>query len=441
MGARDSLTQRLLSLLFMTTVVCSAVAAYNVGPIPVPWAGHVLAIGGTVLLVLRTFRTPLLPGAGMFLFWGALLATTTVVQSMVHRYAGLMPELATTPYPIFLTLRFFNLLGFIFTAALTAWFIHRFGRQRMIRATTGIGAFFAFFALYVYAAQLLGLPEPPRSRLGTNGGEQAIQFDYAFHRALGSFREPSHLAEWLLVPFVLSFVSSDRQMIVRRLVMGLVLLLTGSLTGILSVLAGFGAALVFSPTNLGARLMTAFKLGVVGVAPYAVFQLLVKSNDSNSVSLFQVILDRVMPLIFGGGLKASNRGYVYEFVDAVPPPFWGHGIGNCNLVFSDYMGVPFITSMQSLYVNTLYAAGYPGLMMLVVAVAIPLVPLYTRPLSGIDPRHILLGLAGYFGWLVVFAVHAEELSVGFAIAYAFVATLLIDRQPVSAASNVPSPVN
>lgn len=221
-------------------------------------------------------------------------------------------------------------------------------------------------------------------------------------------------------------------MMLRRLVMGLVLLLTGSLTGILSVLAGFGVALVLSPTNLGARLMTAFKLGAVGVVPYAVFQLLVKSNDSSSVSLFQVIIDRVMPLLFGGGLKASNRGYVYEFVESVPPPFWGHGIGNCNLVFSDYMGVPFITSMQSLYVNTLYSAGYPGLMMLVIAVAIPLVPLYTRPLDGIDPRNILLGLAGYFGWLVVFTVHAEELSVGFAIAYAFVATLMIDRQPVPA---------
>ncbi|MFG0334135.1 MAG: hypothetical protein ACF8TS_12290, partial [Maioricimonas sp. JB049] len=117
--AREATTQRLLSLLFLTTVICSAVAAYNVGPIPIPWGGHVLAICGTVLLVLRTLRTPLLPGAGMFLLWGVLLATTTVAQTMNHRYAGLMPELATTPYPVFLTLRFFNLLGFIFTAALT----------------------------------------------------------------------------------------------------------------------------------------------------------------------------------------------------------------------------------------------------------------------------------------------------------------------------------
>ena len=80
----------------------------------------------------------------------------------------------------------------------------------IVQRTTAVGVLCAAMALYIYVAQLSGLPEPPRTRMGTGGDQQATTFTYAFHRAMGTFQEPGDLASWLVLPLFLSFLARGR---------------------------------------------------------------------------------------------------------------------------------------------------------------------------------------------------------------------------------------
>ena len=137
----------------------------------------------------------------LFFLWAMLVTAASTVS---HDYASFMPLGATTPYPVFILLRFFTLLSFVASVYVALWLLQQGCREHVIKAVVTIGCFISVAALYIYAAQIYGLPELPRNRLGTAGGLQAIRFTYDFHRAIGTFREPSLLAAWLIVPLFLA---------------------------------------------------------------------------------------------------------------------------------------------------------------------------------------------------------------------------------------------
>ncbi len=405
---------------FWMSLAGNALGAYDLQSVPVPWLTNALVVAFVPYLVLRTDQRIRVPGLRLVFLFGFWSVGVTLVNISLTDYSLLSPELMTTSYPVFIILRFLNILAFLGQLCLTFWLVERGYVERLIRITVSLGTIVAMVAVYVYVAQVLNLPELPRNRIGTGGGEQSIQFTYAFHRAMGTFREPSHLAEWLATPLVLSFLGLSERRILPSALMGLVLLLTGSLTGILGVALGLAIAVVVG--SLGgaffARVVKlAGQIGVLLVICYPLFFLVGVSYSDGHADLIGVLTDRIAPLVFGGGVAASNRDYVYQFVASTPIPWFGLGMGNCNLVFSDYFGISFVTSYLSLYINTLYATGYLGLLLLSSFLFVPILR-YWRARGRHDSWRRTLLLGAYCSWLVVFAVHAEELTAMFGVIYA-----------------------
>jgi hypothetical protein len=403
---------------FATALVLDGLAAYGVGPLPLPWIGKFLVLALAIGL-LGVSRLPLYPAATLVVLVVLWSWLSTAIGTLQRDYAQLMPPLATSGYVLFVILRLTSLMAFAAVVFLVWWLCaHRY-RAHVIRAVVLLGAVLAAIAIYIYVAQITGLPEPARTRVGTSGEEQATVFTYAFHRAMGTFREPSHLAEWLAAPLLLSFVSRRSSVSADRLLMGVALFLTGSLTG----LAGFAAGLVVVLSVgflLGKiRWRTVFGLGVLLLVAGAGFSIIARDYGDDGADLFRVLVDRIGPIL-EYGTEASNREYIYSYMGEMDLTLCGVGLGNANLVLSEYLGSQATASFLSLYFQSASATGLVGLTLLVLLLSVPVIALFLRRgLRTDDGAPWLLG--AYVAWLVMFSVHSEELNILFGVVFALVA--------------------
>lgn len=358
----------------------------------------------------------LLPGYKVFLIFCAWLAIVTILNILSFNYADIMPSGATTNYFLFVALRFFSILSFAAIVSIVFYLSLRGYNNQIKEMVVYLGVMISIWALYIYIAQLLGLPEPLRSRMGTGGGQQDTTFSYyAFHRAMGTFSEPSMLAVWLLLPFFLSFISRKRRMI-PSIIIGAVMLLTGSLIGIVSIILGLIISIVISNPFKTLNLKILFNFIFVLLIGIVIFNLIVGAFAGVNVSLIDVLADRISPIIFEeGGMANSNRDYVFAYFASNPAPFIGYGLGNANIVFSYYLGNNIMTALLSLYFNILYSSGIVGLVLLMVFL---LVPLNFKMLWRNKNPHLFYLLAAYLAWMVSFTVHSEEFTVMFGITYA-----------------------
>lgn len=405
----------------------SALGAYNLGSIPIEWLVNVGLII-IVVLVALTDRLYVVPGSRLlfwFFIWGVFVTGFNV---LLNDYAALMPSLATTSYPIFISLRFVKILSFISAIYLVYWLCARGYEDSIIKWTVIIGTLISFVAIYMYIAQVYGLPELPRTRMGTGGGQQATVFTYAFHRAMGTFREPSHLAEWLVVPFFLSLVYRRRTPNIHTILIGVVLLLTGSLTGIIGAATGFiGAILLANPFKLR-NLKTVSRFVLVFLLALAVSYVVVVPYLGGTKSLFQVIGHRLAPIIEGGPMQ-SNRGYIYRYIADAPLPLLGYGLGDANILLSGYFGAKLVTSFLSLYFYFLFSTGILGLALLCLFLFRPVVKAIRILRKSRTTDRFLFISAAYFSWLIMFAVAPEEFCMMFAVAFALLA-YEIHHQPL-----------
>lgn len=403
---------RLLTLI----LVLHALAAYAVGPIPLPWFAQILAM---YLLLWVGIKSGLriAPGMVLFAFFFIYSLLVTSYQTIVGEYYRYMPAKATTPYMFYISLRFMTMASFGSIVYVTYWILTRGWKPQIIRLLAWLCLVFSVAAIYIYIAQIYGLPEPPRTRMGTGGGEQNVKFTYAFHRALGTFREPSHLAEWLVLPIFMSFAGTGWMFLAARGAGVLALLLTGSLTGFGALLAGLGAAFFFlMPFMSMAVVKGVMKMVLVGFLGMSGFSLLVASNSSKNASLIDTITKRVEPLK-EKGIGQSNRNYVYNYLARKDVPWFGEGLGNSNLSFTAATGLDATASFLNLFVNFELSLGYIGLSIFIVFLVTPFFILFANRGYRFQPDHFFI-LASFFGWLVVFFAHSEELSFHFAITYA-----------------------
>lgn len=397
----------------------TALGAYALGPVPVQWLAQLLAIGAAGFLVLGR-RLPPVPGLGPWVWLVGWAAVLTLGNLVLRDFAALMPPLATSAYPVFLALRFMTLLAFASAAALTYWIVRRGHQETVVRRIVWIGSAAAAAAIYIYFAQLNGWWEPGRTRVGTAGGEQSTAFAYAFHRAMGTFREPSHLAEWLVLPFLLAFTYRGRAKGLHIAVLSVALLLTGSLTGILGVVCGMAGAMVLGNPFRAGRLKMLLRLAIVGGLGLSAFGILAASRTgATPKGLVEVFRDRIAPILEGGMVK-SNRYYVYEYVAEQPPPLVGYGLGNGNLVFSEATDSAVTSSFLSIYLNTWYSLGVVGMVILALLLGGPVLRLAARRRFRTDPTLMPL-MAAYLGWLVMYAVHSDELTIPFGILFGLMA--------------------
>lgn len=396
----------------------TALGAYAFGPFPVQWLNQFFLLGVAGVLLLAN-RLPFFPGLRVFGVFVAWAAVVTFARLALFPYGAWMPPQATAPYPIYLALRFLALLTFAAAAGLVFWLLRQGHREALVRAIVWTGTLGAAAAIYIYFAQVNGWWEPGRSRLGTGGGEQPTVFAYAFHRAMGTFREPSNLAEWLILPLFASFAWRGRGRNVHTGVMAVAMLLTGSLTGLLGIFIGLAGALVLSnpfrpgAVKLALRLTATLGLGL------AVFGSIAVGTGENAADLVAVVSDRIVPIL-EGGMGASNRFYTFGYMASRPVPIVGEGLGNANITFTNAMVSSIMMSFLSLYFNVLASTGVVGLAMVLGLLALPVVRLARQRRYRTTPELLPL-MAAYLGWLVMFTVHSEELALVFGVLYGMLA--------------------
>lgn len=423
-GTQDARIRRVTNL-FIVMLAASAMGAISIGPVPVQW----FALVGMVVVYFKLplhFRKTHIPGATTFYIFLIWAMCVTLFSSYD---APSMPTSGTTIYPIYLSLRFFKLAAFWASISIVYWLVVNGRRDVIVRWVVILGCAVSVLAIYVYVAQIVGLPDIPRTRLGTGGGVASTTFSYAFHRAMGSFQEPSHLAEWLILPLLLSIGSGGSVINYRSALIGIVVLLTGSLTGIVgAVIGGVGAMILLAIRNHSSSLwvlkavvqmifLIAFLIFIVNITAH--------SNEGEGVDLLGVIVGRTIPIL-NEGMEASNRGDVYEFVSMIDIPIFGYGLGNFNLLFTKYLGVDVVASVLSLYLNTLFSLGLVGIFLLAIFLTIPIL-LFFRKNVGVNVQQQWAFIAAYISWLVMFSGHSEEVSMMFSISYALVATISVQK--------------
>ena len=419
--------------MFTLTLVLHSLAAYAIGPIPFPWLAQILAM---YLFLWIGFKSGLriAPGMVLFVFFFVYALVITSYQSIIGDYFRFMPPKATTPYLMYVALRFMTMASFGALVFAAFWFLVRGWKPQVVRLLTVLCFVFSLAAIYIYLAQIYGLPEPPRTRMGTGGGEQSVKFTYAFHRALGTFREPSHLAEWLVLPLFMSFASGGMLAYLARGLGVIALFLTGSLTGIGAILGGMAGGFLFMmPFMSMAVVKSVFRMVLIGAIGLSAFSLVVSSKGSKGADLIDVLVKRVEPLK-EKGVGQSNRNYVYAYLASKDIPWFGEGLGNSNLKFTQATGLNATASFLNLFVNIELSLGYIGLALFIVFLVTPFFILFANRFYKFDADHYLI-LASFFGWLFVFFAHSEELSLHFAVNYSLlIHAFMQKRTPTSEAT-------
>ncbi len=422
----EKLWGRFAYYVLIVGLTSNMLAAYTVGPIPVDWLSRVIFIGGAAMMLLSGVlpRVPAFSSLTLLFCWGLV---ATIGGFLDHSINFRMPFL-TTPYPVFIALRFMNLLAPLGCAYLIVASCERYSFNKIATFVIWLGTIGALYAIYVYFAEIYGLPELARGRMGTGGGAQSTKFTYDFHRALGSFREPSHLAEWLLAPLFTSFAMRNRLVNFHTLLMLLAMLLTGSLAGVAGLGIGiFMAALLGNPLRAGSWKVIGGFLGVLalGIAGFAAFA---AGKNIDLFTLFNVLGGRAQDIAFGGGLQHSDRGDILAAALQQPVSFFGYGFGRTNLILTDIYSrmtvgaTPFVVDYHSLYLHYLFATGIIGLFLLLLFVMTPIYLFWSRRLA-----RIRLQFSYFAGGVIAYAVTNtllfDELTPQFAMMVAFVVAI------------------
>lgn len=404
--------------LFIALFFMSGLEAYQVGRIPIAW----LASAGFVVLglmhVLRSNAVMPVPGGAFFLIFCSWSLLAGGIGSPA--FQELMPVDATLPYGPFVLARFFRLLAFGTVLYIVVCLLREGHASRLAAGIVWAGVILSLAALYMYLAGIHEWPDLPRTRMGTAGGAQAVTFssgDLFYHRALGTFREPSHLAEWLLIPFFFSFLRAQILYRIGTFIIAAALILTVSLTGILSLTLGFLFVLLIDrplrSRNVGIALLAALVLAAGALIADSVSI----STIEEPKSLYTIISTRITGL-FSDGLRASSRSYIYDFIDAHPLSLLGFGLGNTNILLARTLDSPIVVSSLSLYYNVLYSAGIIGFIFLMLFLLRPIGGYVPRLRTMKDHRGSVL-LMAYAASLISFSVLSEELTIPFAVSAGF----------------------
>ncbi len=174
--------------------------AYKIFSIPIPWIGMSLLLGLSLFesrnLFTKNTRDILL----------VLLSIVLIPQAIyILFFEASMSDL------IYISLRIFNLVSFIFVLFFTLYFIKNEKLDLFLKYTKYLIYFFSTLTIYIFIAQIFDLYEPLRNRSNTNIYGESIQSIFWLsepHRAMGTFREPVFLVTFLF-PIVLLYIHNE----------------------------------------------------------------------------------------------------------------------------------------------------------------------------------------------------------------------------------------
>jgi hypothetical protein len=407
--------QWFLVLFFMT-----GLAAYTVAGIPISWIAQAGIIALAAGVIFFTDRIRIVPGTVflmLFFVWAVFVTTVHLDE-----FSGSMPPLVTMPYWAYVTFRYLNFLSFAAAMYLTHWLVGEGEGERVLRGIIFAAVIICVISIYIYFAHIFNLPEPPRNRAGTSGAKQATTFSsegFAYSRATGTFREPSGLAEWLILPFFLSFTFRAKADKIRSAIITITMILTVSMIGFFSVTSGAMLGFILTrPFSKRTYKLVGSAIVISAILFFLLSRITIGVLGDKSVSLATILGNRVL-LTLVGGVGNSNRSYVYDFIKENPWPALGMGFGNGNLNFSMVTNNDSIVAFLSLYVFTLYSVGYPGMALLGMFLLRPIVQYVAAFRKTVKATPLIL--MAYLGYLVSAAVGAEELSPWFGIAAGLIA--------------------
>lgn len=318
----------------------------------------------------------------------------------------------------------------------------KYGNEKIISGIINVGVIIAAISIYIYWAQVLGWWEPYRSRLGTDGQPQTIEFAYAFHRAIGTFREPSMLAQWLVMPLLLSLWRTGTVARVKSIGIALAFFLTVSFTGMIGMGLGFIAALalylimnkgvlnkilIIKMVSATALLAATFTFTQFSIQYRTLYTGVSYKEFGSGNILGNFVVNRVTEYATGG-IPKTNRKYVYDFAAKEPVTLTGHGILESHRKLGIFIESKAVVSFLNLYLNTLFSFGVIGI--------VSLLYLLIRPLTNksiFKSEDGFAVVATYLCWCSIFLVGAEELQPSFAIIYA----VLINCTTISKQSELP----
>jgi hypothetical protein len=406
--------------------VINALDAYSIGPVPTSWIAQILTLALFALVFARR-RLNYPPGVFAFQVFVSAMVLLTLFYVAKGDYRTLMPMAGTTGYFVYIGLRILTLINFIVAYVIVYDALCRGHAETIVKIIVWTGLFVAVAAVYIYVAQLYGLPEPPRTRIGTNNREQSTRFTYAFHRAMGTFREPGFLAQWLVLPLLLSAFRRRNPVNVFSVAMSTALMLTGALTGLVGIPLGMTAAFfIVRPNRVRHLLPIAGSLLTLGIGLLG-FYFVAKSYKAGDVDFFQAISKRLAP-IQERGMAGSNRAYVYRYVSEVSVPWIGPGLGHADMVFSRSLNADVIISFINLYFYILLSGGLFLFSLLLYVLIRPLWRILLVP-ARVRTAY-LYGLAAiYCTWLVMFAIQSEELTLMFGFVCALLAYEVSGSRP------------
>lgn len=393
-------------ILIFSSIYLNTAAAYNIYFFPVVWLSTIIALGA--VFSFSTRRGGILPFPRELRLI-LVLIIVSVFSTAFHLFLEgelTMPTQSTLPYGLFLTARYFNMVGFVACSIAVYTYCLYCGTAQLIKLIQVAVFLVSIVALYIYIAQVYGLWELPRTRIGTGGQDfttEAVSFQYLFHRALGTFREPSHLAQWLTGPVLMMLAISHRKStagsFITIVISILVLILTGSFLGALGFATGFLFIVAMNIRRLSFKYMI-----IIAVIPFS----LIAAKLIFGVDFLAAVLPRMADMAFGG-IEATNRDFVWRYLTESPPPIFGYGIGNSNIRLSEYLGSPLMSSHSGLFTQTLYSLGAPGFVVIVVFLLGPFWIVLKN--SRFRSDTVLLGcLAAHLAWIIFYSGDSEELS-------------------------------
>ena len=390
--------------LLFSALLFDTLGAYSVGGIPLPKLSYAFVIAYTILSPGR-----ILPAHRLMPYLAPLLIIilySLAVTVGTWPDAPGMPYLATTSYPVFVALRYLELISFLLAILAFYALSKGSGLPALFQMLVGLGTAAAAYAIYAYAAQKIGFWELPRTRTGTGGQDfttESVVFTYAFHRALGSFQEPSHLAQWLVAPILFSFAKQGWAIFACRAIMIAALILSGSLLGLFAFAMGWMVLVLVS--ILGGRSEWRKAVGIASLF----LTMVIIADYSFQLGYSVVLIDRTASML-GFGNASFNRDYVTEYVVSQTPPFFGFGLGNANLEFAKWLGISMMPSHLSLFVHLWYALGVPGILLGILFLALPLLFL-ARPKQARASEYAGILVAAQAAWLVLYTGHAEMFAL------------------------------
>jgi hypothetical protein len=396
--------------------VFNALDAYSLLGIPLPWVGMALATVAAMLCFVKR-RAFSFPGLSFLVLYVLYSLIVNLYFYCVSDFEGLMPPLSTTPYLVYVSLRFFTILS-VLSFALLLWFLLRQGMSEQLkRFLISLGCIVSIVALYIYVAQNMGLTELPRTRVGTNGlPVEEIRFTYAFHRVLGTFREPSLLAGWLILPMFLAF-SEGKKRLPSQILMSVTMLMTGSMTGICSSAIGFIAALIFFNPLKGKQIKIICSMLILTSLSLYFAQSNIYNYPGEEKGILDVLEERIAGIL-EGGITTSNRDFFYVYFENNAPSLFGVGLGNSNLLLTKYLNKDAVSSFLNIFFATLYSTGIPGLMLIFCFFLTPIYQALKRRKAFVRERKNFFLFAAYISYCAAYCVASEELSFAFVTTYA-----------------------